>query len=114
MLRQIIYAAPQQIFEEDTSPSHFQDEEVQRSVEKLNLNYGQSAAPKSVTKKRKVTPESNPVLNLFKAIYETLDVAWTGNEAALLPEDLFLWVSHSPLRLPRTNALQRELCESSQ
>lgn len=91
LLRQIVYAAPQQTFDEDTSPSHFRDEEVQKVVESLNLNYGQSPQSKSVTKKRKVvSSDSNPISSLFRAIYETLDVAWTGDEAELMPEALFL------------------------
>lgn len=92
LLRQIIYAAPQQTFDEDTSPSHFGDEEVQKVVKSLNLNYGQSTQLNSVTKKRKVVlSESSPISSLFRAIYETLDVAWTGgDEASLIPEALFL------------------------
>ncbi|TWU75172.1 serine/threonine-protein kinase M1 [Metarhizium rileyi] len=91
LLRQIIYALPQQTFDEDISPSYFQSEDIQKAVEKLNLRYAQCPSSESTTKKRKVTTsDSNPLLPLFRAIYDTLDIIWTGKEAALMPEETFL------------------------
>lgn len=91
MLRQIIYAAPQHTFDEDTSPSHFRDKDIQKAVEGLNLEYGRSSPSETVAKKRKVVAaNSNPLLSLFRAIYDTLNMAWTGNEAGFMPEELFL------------------------
>jgi serine/threonine-protein kinase ATR len=91
LLRQVIYATPQQTFDEETSPSHFQDEEVKRAVESLHLSYGQISSSNSVTKRRRVIPlDSDPLLNLFKAIYEAFDMGWTGDEPKLMPEEIFL------------------------
>ncbi|KHO10999.1 hypothetical protein MAA_11390 [Metarhizium robertsii ARSEF 23] len=91
LLRQIIYAAPRHTFDEDTSPSHFRDKDIQKAVEGLNLEYGRSSPSETVAKKRKVVAaNSNPLLSLFRAIYDTLNMAWTGNEAGFMPEELFL------------------------
>ncbi|KAK9440315.1 phosphatidyl inositol 3-kinase [Metarhizium brunneum] len=91
LLRQIIYAAPQHTFDEDTSPSHFRDKDIQKAVEGLNLEYGRSSPSETVAKKRKVVAaNSNPLLSLFRAIYDTLNMAWTENEAGFMPEELFL------------------------
>ena len=84
LLRQIIYAAPQQTFEEDTHPSYFQDEEVRKWAESLHLHYAQKLSTKITAKKRKVVKtDGNPLYSLLKALHETVDMAPSDDQESI-------------------------------
>ncbi|KAK2593293.1 serine/threonine-protein kinase M1 [Conoideocrella luteorostrata] len=90
LLRQIIYAAPDQTFDEETSPSYFRDQEVRKSVENLHLNHNQGIASRNFTKKRKTTAsDPNTLSCLVKALYGVLDMVWNENTEISIPEENF-------------------------
>lgn len=62
------------MFDQESHPSHFQDEEVSKSVESLDLSFHQNLPSESIQKKRKVTAvDSDPRLIVVRALYEALD-----------------------------------------
>ncbi|KAG6016356.1 hypothetical protein E4U54_001662 [Claviceps lovelessii] len=74
ILRQTIYASSERMFDQESHPSHFQDEEVSKSVESLDLSFHQNLPSESIQKKRKVTAvDSDPRLIVVRALYEALD-----------------------------------------
>ncbi|KAG5944560.1 hypothetical protein E4U60_005826 [Claviceps pazoutovae] len=92
LLRQIVYTSSERMLDQEWHPSHFQDEEVQKSVEGLHLSFHKNPPSGSVQKKRKVTGANSDSLgNVLRALYEAVEIDRdedTGN--ATIPEDVIL------------------------
>ncbi|KAG5942731.1 hypothetical protein E4U59_000920 [Claviceps monticola] len=88
----IVYTSSERMLDQEWHPSHFQDEEVRKSVEGLHLSFHKNPPSGSVQKKRKVTGANSDSLgNVLRALYEAVEIDWDEDtDNATIPEDMIL------------------------
>ncbi|KAG6139132.1 hypothetical protein E4U12_007701 [Claviceps purpurea] len=92
LLRQIVYTSSERMLDQEWHPSHFQDEEVRKSVEGLHLSFHKNPPSGSIQKKRKVTGANSDSLgDVVRALYEAVEIVWDEDtDNATIPEDMIL------------------------
>ncbi|GAB0136223.1 hypothetical protein EsDP_00004534 [Epichloe bromicola] len=89
--RCLVYASSEITFDEETRPSRFEDEEVRKSAERLQLSFHQQSPSGGVQKKQRVTgSSSDSLVRLVRALYEALDMSWNEDTDAAIPEEMVL------------------------
>ncbi|KAG6067261.1 hypothetical protein E4U32_004269 [Claviceps aff. humidiphila group G2b] len=96
LLRQIVYTSSERMLDQEWHPSHFQDEEVRKSVEGLHLSFHKNPPSGSIQKKRKLTGANSDSLgNVVRALYEAVEMDWDEDtDNAPIPEDMILLIAH--------------------
>ncbi|KAM0250052.1 hypothetical protein ACHAQJ_008784 [Trichoderma viride] len=90
-LRQAIGSLPQESFRENIHPSKFQDDELRKCIQDLNLDFDAPNQEMHANKRRKLSEETTDSLTILThGIFETLEVAQPSDDDVVLFEQIFL------------------------
>jgi serine/threonine-protein kinase ATR len=90
-LRQAIGSLPQESFRESIHPSKFEDDELRKCIQDLNLDFDVPNQVIHTNKRRKLSEEATDSLTILThGIFETLQVAQPSDDDVVLFEQVFL------------------------